>query len=158
MQGEKLGVVLNYSLNPAYHTEPTTFNNLILKAIYKGPKAAAAQLKPPGGIHVKEQSLVYWKLGDVTLSSDPQKLVCMFTAKDGAMPEPGHIEARWEVDGGKDLALGSGIGISRLEVVKAKEESDDPFADETIASPSMAGTWLEIDTYKKLVSGKYEFS
>jgi len=157
IQNGFLGLIIDYSLNPAYSTQPITVNNLILRAIYQGPKAAAAQLKP-AGVHIKDQSLVYWKLGDVVLGSASQRVVCRFVAKDEAAPEPGHIEARWEIHGGKELTLGSGIGISRLEAAKAKEESDDPFAD-SIASPTAAestGTWVDVETHKKFVSGKYE--
>jgi hypothetical protein len=39
---------------------------------------------------------------------------------------------------------------------KGKEnEEDDPFADDTIA-PTTLGQWVDVETSKKFVSGKYE--
>ena len=160
-QGDKLGLVLEYKLNPACSTEPITFNNLVLVAIYGGARATGAQTKPTG-THLKEQSLVYWKLGDVTLSQDWHKVICRFAGAEGVAPEASRVEARWEVHG--SYPIGSGITLSRLEKSKGKEkeESDDPFADESIvqqASPTMVspqGKWVEIETTKKFVSGRYE--
>jgi hypothetical protein len=158
-QGDKLGLVAEYSLNPAYSAEPITFHDLVLVAIYQGPRAIACQTKP-SGIHLKEKSLVYWRLGDVTLTHEWHKVICRFTGIEGACPESGHIEARWEIHGSAEKPLGSGISLSRLEASKGKEkEEDDPFADESIVSPttaSPAGNWVEIETSKKFVSGKYE--
>lgn len=76
---------------------------------------------------------------------------------EGAVPEPGHVEAKWEVHGELGEGVGSGISLSRLEIGKGKEKEvekvDDPFADEGLASP---GTWLDVPLGRKFVSGKYE--
>jgi hypothetical protein len=158
-QGDKLALVVEYSLNPAYSTEPIAFTNLVLVAIYEGPRAIGCQTKPTG-THIKEKSLVYWRLGDVNLTHEWHKVICRFQGSEGACPEPGHIEARWEIHGSTGKPLGNGVSLSRLEPSKGKErENDDPFADESIASPttvSPAGNWVEIETSKKFVSGKYE--
>ena len=158
-QGDKLGLVAEYSLNPAYSTEPVACHGLVLVAFYEGPRAIGCQTKPTG-THLKEKSLAYWRIGDVTLTNEWHKVICRFLGSEGACPEPGHIEARWEIHGSASKSLGSGISLSRLEPSKGKEkEEDDPFADESVASPttvSSAGDWVEITTNKKSVSGKYE--
>ncbi|KAH7313014.1 Muniscin C-terminal mu homology domain-containing protein [Rhexocercosporidium sp. MPI-PUGE-AT-0058] len=158
-QGDKLGLVIEYSLNPAFSSEPVAFNNLVLVGIYQGARAIACQTKPTG-THLKEKSLVYWRLGDVTLSQDWHKIICRVSGTEGAMPEPGHVEARWEINNPSNSPIGSGISISKFEQSKGKgrEENDDPFADAT--SPGLPltplGTWTDIGMHKKLVSGKYE--
>lgn len=158
-QGDKLGLVIEYSLNPAFSSEPVAFNNLVLVGIYQGARATACQTKPTG-THLKEKSLVYWRLGDVTLSHDWHKIICRVTGSEGAMPEPGHVEARWEINNPSNSPIGSGISISKFEEGKGKgkEENDDPFADATSPGlpPTPLGTWTDIGMQKKLVSGKYE--
>lgn len=96
----------------------------------------------------------------MSLTNEWHKLICRFVGVEGAVPEPGHIEARWELHGPASTSLGSGISLSKLEAGKGKEkeESDDPFAD-AIASPTTAtsaGTWVDVKTSKKLVGGRYE--
>lgn len=156
-----LGAIIEYSLNPACGTSSATLSNLIIVAKYEGGRSPAAQMKP-FGIHLKEKHLAYWKLGDVTLDSSSHRLVARFTGVEGQeLPQAGHVEARWEIVNHTDLPLGSGISLSKLEPSKGKEKEaeDDPFADESVATPTTAtpvGNWLEINMQKKLVSGKYE--
>ena len=119
----------------------------------------------PSGTHLKEQKLVYWRLGDVTLNVKPNKVICRFTGSEGAVPTPGRIEARWEIQGLSSSAynFGSGISLSRLEISKGKKKEvikeDDPFADEdapSSASPTSERTWVDVGVRRKFVSGKYE--
>jgi len=159
-QGDKLALVVEYSLNPACSAGPVTFSNLVLIAMYEGAKASGCQTKPTG-THLKEKSLVYWRLGDVTLTNDWHKVIGRFIGAEGAVPEPGHIEARWEIQGTPGKRGGSGITLSRLEIKKGKEKEEDvdPFADEDVASPtggSSGASWVEVECSRKLVSGKYE--
>ncbi|KAH9221291.1 Muniscin C-terminal mu homology domain-containing protein [Leptodontidium sp. 2 PMI_412] len=158
-QGDKLGLVIEYSLNPAFSLEPVAFNNLVLVGMYQGARATSCQTKPTG-THLKEKSLVYWRLGDVTLSQDWHKIICRVSGTEGTMPEPGHVEARWEINNPSSSLIGSGISISKFEQSKGKgrEENDDPFADATSPGlpPTPLGTWTDIGMHKKLVSGKYE--
>jgi hypothetical protein len=159
LKGDSLAVVIEYSLNPAYSTLPEQFHNLGIFATYTGARAAGCQTKP-SGTHLKEKSLVFWRPGDLNLTNEWHKLVARFVGADGAVPEPGHVEARWELHGSSNLAVGSGISLSRLEAGKGKEkeESDNPFAD-AIASPTtatQADNWVGVETSKKLTGGKYE--
>lgn len=157
-KGDKFDFIVEYSLNPAYSTEPVTFHNLGLIARYTGGRPTACQSKP-SGTHNAHQSCVYWRWGEITLTNETRKLVCRLTVPEGAMPVPSYIDAKWEIHNGS----AAGLSLSRLESGKGKEkekeESADPFADDTIASPAPVtpiGTWVEIETSRKLASGKYE--
>ncbi|PQE29241.1 SAFF domain-containing protein [Rutstroemia sp. NJR-2017a BBW] len=148
-QGDKLGLVLEYSLNPAFSSDPISFHQLIITAVYTGPKATSCQTKP-SGTHVREKSRIHWRMGDVTLTHTPQKLVCRLLNAEGAVPQLGHIEARWEI---QTPAVTSGIAIARLEAPKDAEEAD-PFADGS--SAPTVGNWLEVETARKVCTGVYE--
>lgn len=154
-QGDKLGLLLQYNLNPTCSlTGPVTLHNVVFVATYNG-KASGAQTKP-SGTHLKDKHLVYWRLGDVTLTADTQKIVCRILGADGVEPTPGHVEARWEyvapAEAGTTTALASGISVSRLDDKgKGKAKNDDPFGDEADKQ-----TWLDVPLVSKLVSGKYE--
>ena len=155
-QGEKLGVVIEYKLNPAFSTSSVTLHNFILIVTYEGARVAGCQTKPTG-THLKEKSLVYWRLGDVTLDGTMQKVVGRLIGAEGGEPKPGLIEARWEISSSPGRAFGSGLGVSRLEPSgkgKEKIDSSDPFADESVTSPS--GNWVEVESLRKIVSGKYD--
>jgi hypothetical protein len=154
-QGDKLGLLLQYQLNPASKiAAPVSLHNVVIVAKYEG-KSSGAQTKPVG-IHLKDKHLVYWRIGDLTLSNEPQKIVCRIIGSEGAEPKPGHIEARWELTASGDQAVGSGISISRLDEGKGKGKEvsdDDPFADD---SASTEQKWVDVPVSRKLVSGKYE--
>jgi hypothetical protein len=162
--GDKIGLLLQYGPNPACAlATPATLRNVVLVATYLGGKGARAQTRP-GGTHLGDKGVVYWRLGDVVL--DPAsgagegKVVCrVFGADAAAVLRPGHVEARWEHvpeggsggDGGSSsgsssggaAALASGISISRL-VGRGGEEGEedrhhdeaeqDPFADDDAAA------------------------
>lgn len=156
--GDKLGLVIEYSLNPAFSSSPVQLKNLILMAAYEGARAVGCQTKPTG-VHLKEKSLVYWRLGDVTVGAKPQKVIGRLIGAEGGEPKPGLVEARWEIQGPSDHAVGSGLGVSRLDLGKGKEkeESPDPFADDSVAIPSLVdGQWIVVDSLRKVVSGKYD--
>jgi F-BAR domain only protein len=155
-QGEKLGVVIEYGLNPAFSSSPISIHNFVLIATYEGARAAGCQTKPTG-THLKEKCIIYWRLGDVTLDGAMQKVVGRLIGAEGGEPKPGLIEARWEISSSTGRVFGSGLGISRLESSgkgKEKAESSNPFADELITSPS--GNWIEVESVRKIVSGKYD--
>lgn len=161
-QGDKLGLVIEYQLNPARASSAsTTINNLVLVANYTGAKATGCQTKPTG-THMKEKSLIYWRLGDVTLTNDGtwQKVVARLTGSEGAAPQPGLLEARWEISSSVG-DIGSGLGVSRLDTGGRLKEESDPFADESAATPTTAtseesGSWVHVQGARKVVSGKYE--
>lgn len=156
-QGDKLGLLLQYAANPACDfPSPVTLHNVVFVATYEG-RASGAQTKP-SGTHLKEKHLVYWRLGDVTLTSDFQKIVCRIVGAEGVEPQPGHVEARWEYAVPVNEAPGSAITFSRLVESKGKGKevsSDDPFADDG-NPPASEHSWIDVPVVRKLVSGKYE--
>lgn len=157
-QGDKLGLLIQYQLNPASPFKaPVTLNNVVFVATYEG-RAAGAQTKP-SGTHLKDRHLVYWRLGDITLTPEPQKIVCRILGAEGVEPTAGHVEARWEYSVPEGEVAGSGISISRLEEEKGKGKEvveDDPFADESATAATPIQTWVDVPLARKLVSGKYE--
>lgn len=160
--GDKLGLLLQYSLNPAAAERfpaPVTLHNVAFVVTYGG-RAASAQTKP-SGTHVRERQLVYWRLGDVTLTNDVQKIVCRVIGADGTEPTPGTVHAKWEyvsATSSEAEAAGSAISISRLEQDKGKGKQllpeDDPFADSDASAPE--ASWVDVPLVRKLVAGDYE--
>ena len=163
-KGDKLELLMHYSLNPTCSfASPVTLHNVVVFATYEDARASGAQTKP-SGTHLKEKHLVYWRLGDITLTSEPQKIVCRILGAEGAHPKPGHIEARWEYSPNESAATSlAGISVSRLEESKGKEREavldEDPFADsDNVLSPPLPPDhrWVDVPMVYKLVSGKYE--
>ncbi|KAI0388794.1 Muniscin C-terminal mu homology domain-containing protein [Xylariaceae sp. FL0594] len=156
-QGDKLGLLLQYRLNPAFKfanaggaSVKVQLHNLVLFASYEG-RASGAQTKP-AGVHLKDKHIVYWRLGDLTL--DPghngdgeewQKIVCRVVGDQGSEIRPGSVEARWEVSlpppsSSEGDSTEGVVSVARLveaadsgkgkEVQQEEEEEDvDPFAD-----------------------------
>lgn len=158
-QGDKLGLLLQYQLNPNSHfTAPLTLQNVVFVATYEG-RATSAQTRP-SGTHLKDRHIVYWRLGEVTLTHETQKIVCRILGAEGVEPTPGHIEARWEYAvPATDGPVGSGISISRLEESKGKGKAiaeDDPFADDGSGVTASDQTWVDVPLHRKLASGQYE--
>ncbi|KAJ4251995.1 Suppressor of Profilin deletion [Fusarium torreyae] len=156
-QGDKLGLLLQYQLNPSSKlAAPVSLHNVVIVATYEG-RSSGAQTKPVG-THLKDKHLVYWRIGDLTLTNEPHKIVCRIIGAEGTEPKPGHIEARWEYTASGDQPVGSGISISRLDEGKGKGKDtsdDDPFADDS-ASSNTEQKWVDVPVARKLVSGKYE--
>lgn len=156
-----LGLIIQYCLNPAYSTTAASFRNVVIVAHPTGPKGTGCQIKPVG-TYYKEKSLVVWRLGDVTLDNQWHKLLAKFIGAEGAVPLPGQVEAKWELNSSGALAQGSGISLSRQVISKGKEkeeiEADDPFADDSVSPKFPPGdhVWVEVQTSKKVSSGKYE--
>ena len=155
-------VILSYSLNPDFvvdaEAKSVQLSNVVL-IIHLEPtaKATSCQSKPVGTFS-RDRSLIYWRLGDVTLSSDapPQKLLARFVTEVEA--KPGNIEARWELSGSGVAGFGSGLSVSKFEQ-EAKEGGageEDPFADEDGPPNTSQGSWKEVESVRKLVSGTYQ--
>jgi F-BAR domain only protein len=164
--GDKLGLLLQYRLNPETSlARPVTLTNVVFVATYDSPTPAAGAQTKPSGTHLKDKKLVYWRLGDVTLTEEWGKIVCRIVGSENGELKPGSVEARWEyvVPNDEENGAGGGITVSRWVESKGKgkgpaEEEDDPFADEDAAGgkESAEGSWVDVPQVKKLVSGKYE--
>ena len=158
MEPTQASVILNYAFNPAF-ASPTgrsvSLKNVMVLITLDNSKASACQSKPVGTFS-KEKSLIYWKLGDITLdgyAESPHKLLARFSTE--AEAKPGNVEVRWEISGDGATGLGSGLGLSHSANPK-EEGGSDPFADEgTTTTTTPAGAWKEVPILRKVVSGKY---
>jgi hypothetical protein len=162
--GDKLGVVVEYSLNPAYSLEPLRLNNLTLIVSYEGAKAISAQTRP-SGTHVKDKNVVFWRIGDVLLEPGvTQKVLGRLLGDQGGQPLPGVVEAKWEIAVPSGSLVGSGLGVSWKAGVpgegKGKGTEADPFADEDAGKDAEGekegNGWTRIMSVRKIVSGKYD--
>ncbi|KAF2753694.1 hypothetical protein EJ05DRAFT_480168 [Pseudovirgaria hyperparasitica] len=150
--------LLSYGLNPTLTLPPgtssITLSNLVLvlRLDPTAGKPTHAQSKPVGNFS-KDRSLIYWRLGDVTLSADApvqQLRVRFFT--DGEA-KPGNVEARWELDDNKTPGMGSGLSVSSIVEDGAKATEADPFADEDEGPEKTR--WKNVQGAKKITSGTY---
>ena len=156
IEPSQASVILTYAFNPAF-VSPTkrsvSLKNVVVIIPVENAKALSCQSKPLG-IFAKERSLVYWKLGDMTLdgyAEAPQKLLARFTTETEA--KPSNVEVRWEISGEATAGLGSSLSLSQLTGSK-EEGGSDPFADESTTA-SAAGSWREVAVTRKIVSGRY---
>lgn len=155
IQPTQSSVILTYAFNPAFSSpakRSVSLKNVVIFVGIENAKALSCQSKPQG-IFSKERSLIYWKLGDMTLdgyAEAPQKLLARFSTEGEA--KPGIVEMRWEISGDAATGLGSGLSLSQMGT--KEEGGSDPFADESTWS-SAAATWKEVPVHRKLMSGKY---
>lgn len=157
---KQVSAILNYSLNPQFDlrgSPSVTIRNLVLVIrLEPGSKATSCQSKPAGTFS-RDKGLIYWRLGDVTLSKDQpaQSIRARFLTESEA--KPGNTEARWEISGEQSLSLGSGLGVSLSAPSDAKQDVEaDPFADEdniSAAAPTMQ--WKPVPSVKRITSGTY---
>ena len=147
-------VMLSYSFNPAFVSaakHSVSLQNVVIAINIENARATSCLSKPSGNFS-KEKSLIYWRLGDITLdghAEHPQKLLARFVTDGEA--KPGNVEARWEIRGEHAAGLGSGLSLTRLLVNK---EGADPFADEGTGQAA-GGASKEVPVVRKLISGKY---
>ena len=157
-------VILSYSLNPAFALpEGVTSLHLSNVALIihldpTGGKATNAKTAN-GGIFARERSIVYWRLGHITLASDTpaqQLRARFFTDGEG---KPGAAEARWEIASEAVGSLGSGLSVSVLDHDASKDgqkSDNDPFADEdagAAADGDKENAWKAVSSVKKIRSG-----
>ena len=161
IEPHQTSVILHYSLNPSFRLPAggkLNFHHVTFIIHLEGARASGCQSKPVGTFS-KERSLIFWRLGDVTLEAGatPVKLLARFTTATEA--KPGSVDARWEISGDAAAGLGSQLRLSQLESSTNEREStngsqDDPFADDSRAAVSRP-TWKEVPVVRRLVSGKY---
>lgn len=150
---------LHYTLNPAYPADSLTFSDFAV--VINVDTSSGAKLQScrasDGFKFRKESGMVYWRLGDVTLSKDaPSKPLLARIITEGEV-KPGTAEARWEVNG----SIGSGVILQKLEhdKGKGKEVEEDPFADEgDDGSQKEKESWKEVTAIKKWRAGNYNAS
>lgn len=156
VEPSQTSAILSYSLNPSF-TLPSnqtsiTLSNVVL-LLYLDTSSGAAKatscLSKPVGNFDKAKNLIYWQLGDITLThgAAPTKLLARFATPDGEA-KPGHLEAKWEATG---LGLGSGLAVE----VKEDNKDADPFADEDGVAGSAGAGWKRTSEVRKVVAGTY---
>lgn len=143
-------VIVSYSLHPSFNMqgrESINLTNVTIALTLEGAKATSCQSKPVGTF-ARENNLIYWQLGDITLrpAGAPEKLLAKFATESEATG--GHVEGRWEITADGEHGLGSSLAVSMQGV----EGAADPFADESAAA---AGSWKPVPTVRKLASGSY---
>jgi hypothetical protein len=142
---------VSYSLSPSFRLmtghDNVTLSNVVLALTLEGARASSCLSKPVGTFS-REKNLIFWSLGDVSLSTGAaaNKLLARFVTETEATG--GAVEARWEVAGD---GLGSGVGVSVKGENGGAVDTSDPFADE---DASVSG-WKEVRGVKKLASGHY---
>lgn len=171
-EAAQTSVIVNYAFNPAFVSSggrSVSLKNLVivvqLDSTPGAGKAQACQSKPVGNFS-KEKSLIYWRVGDLTLdgyAEAPRKLLARFSTEGEA--KQGSVEARWEISGDGAAGLGSGLSLSQLsggsgggaKEAEGSSGSGDPFADESTGASGGGGTgaWKEVPVIRKLISGKY---
>lgn len=151
-------VILTYAFNPAFvspATRSVSLKNVTVAVTIESAKAISCQSKPVG-IFAKDKSLIYWKLGDITLDAyaeTPQKLLARFTTEGEA--KAGSVDVKWEIGGESASALGSGLGLSTSGTGK-EEGGSDPFADESAdRTTTTTANWQEVPITRRIISGKY---
>ena len=158
-------IILTYLFNPAFvspATRSVSLKNVTVAVAVENAKALSCQSKP-AGIFAKDKSLIYWKLGDITLdgyAEAPQKLLARFTTDGEA--KAGSVEVKWEINGESASRLGSGLGVGTMSSIGKEEGAgggSDPFADESAeksaTTPGTAAKWQEVPVTRRIISGKY---
>jgi hypothetical protein len=142
-------IIVSYSLSPTFRLmtghDKVTLSNVVLALTLEGARATSCLSKPVGTFS-REKNLIFWSLGDVSLTTGAaaNKLLARFVTETEATG--GAVEARWEVSG---EGLGSGVGVSVKGENGGAVDASDPFADED------ASGWKEVRGVKKLASGHY---
>ena len=155
LEPTQASVILSYHFNPAFASaakRSVSLKNVMVVVHIENSKALSCQSRPVGTFS-KEKSMIYWKLGDITLdgyAAAPQKLLARFATESDA--KPGSVEVRWEISGEDAMGLGSGLSLNQRS--NTREEGADPFADDGVAATA-GGSWREVPLVRKLVSGKY---
>ncbi|KAF2402419.1 hypothetical protein EJ06DRAFT_507266 [Trichodelitschia bisporula] len=165
-------VLLHYSFNPAFADQleegatSVTLSDVVLMAHLDPSGARSKSCKSMnGGIFARERNMVYWRLGEVTLTHDePAKaLRARFFTETEA--KPGNVEARWTIPSERvaKLGTGAGLGVSTIDVPKVVQETEtegdgeaDPFADEGVPIPrTPVVVWKKLEAIKRWRSGTY---
>jgi F-BAR domain only protein len=157
-------VILLYSLNPTFGTEPLTLKNVVISVTLDvggadAVKPTAAQMKPQQGASFRRKAgAVTWRFGEfVVKGGEQEKLLVRFTTAPG-VPKKGNVDVRFEVGG----RAASGVGVLRKGVASVERKKErDPFADdggelEGVESQGSArAEWVEVTTKRGIVTGKY---
>lgn len=158
VEPNQASVILSYGFNPAFFSpakRSVSLKNVMIFIAIENAKASSCQSKPVG-IFSKEKSMIYWKLGNITLDAyaeTAQKLLARFSTESEA--KAGSIEVRWEINGEDATGLGSGLSISQIGSSREESGGSDPFADESTSGRNASGKWKDVPVMRRMISGKY---
>lgn len=169
IQGNQARAIIFFSLNPGFISKPIdliVLKNLVLTVgldvatedeATKQPRdavahATSAVMHPTAGASFRRKtSTVTWRFSELEVKApgagEDGKLLVQFTTTTGA-PRKGNVEAKFELGTTENTMR---LGISRA-VSDSVQKEVDPFADE---KAGITGSWQEVPTARKLVSGKY---
>lgn len=141
----------NVSITVNLDVKPSAGGEVIAKAIN-------AQMMPVQGAQFKKRSsAVVWKMPELVLKPTQERLLVRFMVENNGIAKRGGIDVKFEAP---DM-LASALGVERLAAVTESATpatpAADPFADEAEARKSAEGgqRWLDVQSRKILVSGKY---
>ncbi|KAK5115575.1 hypothetical protein LTR62_001234 [Meristemomyces frigidus] len=161
IEAAQASIIVSYGLNPAFNLhgrQSLTLSNVVLALSLEGARATGCQSKPVGNFS-RERNLIYWPLGEITLSAGgaPQKSLARFTTESEA--SGGSVEARFEIAGAEAMGLGSGLAVSVQGSASPHHAGDgsDPFADDegSAAAGGLMAVWREVEGVKRVVGGSY---
>ena len=160
IEPSRVSVIVSCSLNDNFVMDTKTsltLDNLVIIVHLEGCKAASCQSKPVGTFS-RERSIIYWRLGMITLDkkqATKQLRARFLTESEG---RSGQTEARWEVSGNAVEGFGSHLGISKYRGpltngLQNEMERDSSFGGKL----SLKGDpeWEDITIGPKIISGTY---
>ncbi|OAG33966.1 hypothetical protein AYO21_11897 [Fonsecaea monophora] len=153
----QVSVIVLYSLNPIFGSEPVTLRNVSISVSLDTTdttgegigKAVSAMMAPTQGATFRRKtSSVVWRMNEFTVKPEQERLLVRFMTQ-GGLAKKGGVELKFELPG----RTASGVGVEKLV---AKE--NDPFADDGGAvedGEAVKQSWETVPTKTKLVSGRY---
>lgn len=160
----QVSVIVLYSLNPLFGTDSINLKNVVISVNLdisgEGTgKAVSVMMSPTSGASFKRKtSAVVWKLNDLTVKAEQERLLVRFVTQ-GGLAKKGTVELKFEIPG----RVASAIGVEKISPPNDKEREADPFADDGGEGSSARGSadekrWELLSTRKRLVSGRYTAS
>jgi hypothetical protein len=160
----QVSVIVLYSLNPLFGNEKVNLKNVVISVNLDTSgegtgKAVSVMMSPtPGASFKRKTSAVVWKLNDLTVKAEQERLLVRFVTQ-GGLAKKGTVELKFEIPG----RVASAIGVEKISPPSDKEKEVDPFADDGGEGSSARGSadekrWELLPARKKLVSGRYTAS
>ncbi|ETI20356.1 hypothetical protein G647_08390 [Cladophialophora carrionii CBS 160.54] len=151
----QVSVIVLYSLNPVFGSEPLTLKNVTINlgldiSDPTFPRAQSAMMAPTAGASFRRKtSSVMWRLPEFVVKPEQERLLVRFITQ--GLARKGAVDFKFEIAG----RTASGVGVERL-VEGAKEA--DPFADGGDDDGAGKKAWEVVPGRAKLVSGRYTAS
>lgn len=153
----QVSVIVLYSLNPVFGSEPLTLKNVSISVSLDtsdvtAARAASALMAPTQSASFRRKtSSVVWRMNEFTVKAEQDRLLVRFMTQGPSLAKKGAVDVKFEIAG----RTASGVGVERMVAKEA-----DPFADEGGAGEDgpRHTAWEEVPSRLKLVSGRYTAS